>query len=86
MQMCGSNVFIKTLDLCASAHTRLCLALILTDKSQTEIRPGLSAAQFSGHCLPVYLSFYHDYVEGRGTMISIFGSWKFEKDADELEK
>jgi Ni/Fe-hydrogenase 1 B-type cytochrome subunit len=33
----------------------------------------------------VYLSFYHDYVEGRGTMTSIFGGWKFERD-DELEK
>ncbi|HVE55893.1 MAG TPA: Ni/Fe-hydrogenase, b-type cytochrome subunit [Pyrinomonadaceae bacterium] len=33
----------------------------------------------------VYLSVYHDYVEGRGTMTSIFGGWKFERD-DELEK
>jgi len=33
----------------------------------------------------VYLSVYHDYVEGRGTMTSIFGGWKFERD-DEFEK
>jgi Ni/Fe-hydrogenase 1 B-type cytochrome subunit len=30
----------------------------------------------------VYLVFYHDYVEGRGTTSSIIGGWKFEKDAD----
>lgn len=27
----------------------------------------------------VYLSFYHDYIEGRGTVSSIIGGWKFEK-------
>jgi len=30
----------------------------------------------------VYLVFYHDYVEGRGTTSSIVGGWKFEKKAD----
>lgn len=33
----------------------------------------------------VYLTFYHDYVEGRGTLSSIVGGWKFERD-DEFEK
>jgi Ni/Fe-hydrogenase 1 B-type cytochrome subunit len=33
----------------------------------------------------IYLVFYHDYVEGRGTTSSIIGGWKFEKD-DELER
>lgn len=28
----------------------------------------------------VYLVFYHDYVEGRGTVSSMVGGWKFEKD------
>ena len=28
----------------------------------------------------VYLCFYHDYVEGRGTLSSIVGGWKFERD------
>jgi Ni/Fe-hydrogenase 1 B-type cytochrome subunit len=28
----------------------------------------------------VYLSFYHDYIEGRGTISSIVGGWKFERD------
>jgi len=29
----------------------------------------------------VYLVFYHDYVEGRGTLSSMGGGWKFiEKD------
>jgi Ni/Fe-hydrogenase 1 B-type cytochrome subunit len=32
----------------------------------------------------VYLAAFHDYVEGRGTMSSIFGGWKFERD-DEIE-
>jgi len=27
----------------------------------------------------VYLSFYHDYIEGRGTVSSIVGGWKFER-------
>jgi len=29
--------------------------------------------------LHVYLVFYHDYVEGRGTTSSIVGGWKFER-------
>ncbi len=28
----------------------------------------------------VYLVFYHDYVEGRGTTSSMVGGWKFERD------
>lgn len=28
----------------------------------------------------VYLVFYHDYVEGRGTASSMVGGWKFERD------
>lgn len=28
----------------------------------------------------VYLVFYHDYIEGRGTMSSMIGGWKFEKE------
>ena len=28
----------------------------------------------------VYLVFYHDYIEGRGTMSSMVGGWKFEKE------
>jgi Ni/Fe-hydrogenase 1 B-type cytochrome subunit len=27
----------------------------------------------------VYLSFYHDYIEGRGTVSSIIGGWKFDR-------
>jgi len=30
----------------------------------------------------VYLVFYHDYVEGRGTMSSMVGGWKFEKKSE----
>lgn len=30
----------------------------------------------------VYLVFYHDYIEGRGTTSSMVGGWKFEKDKD----
>ncbi len=30
----------------------------------------------------VYLVFYHDYVEGRGTTSSMIGGWKFEKESD----
>ena len=31
----------------------------------------------------VYLSWYHDYLEGRGTLSSIIGGWKFiEKRSD----
>jgi Ni/Fe-hydrogenase 1 B-type cytochrome subunit len=33
----------------------------------------------------VYLCFYHDYVEGRGTLSSIVGGWKFERD-DEFKR
>jgi Ni/Fe-hydrogenase 1 B-type cytochrome subunit len=32
----------------------------------------------------VYLSVYHDFVEGRGTTSAIIGGWKFERD-DELK-
>jgi len=28
----------------------------------------------------VYLVFYHDYIEGRGTTSSMVGGWKFESD------
>jgi Ni/Fe-hydrogenase 1 B-type cytochrome subunit len=28
----------------------------------------------------VYLSFYHDYIEGRGTISSIVGGWKFDRE------
>lgn len=28
----------------------------------------------------VYLVFYHDYIEGRGTVSSMVGGWKFEKE------
>jgi len=28
----------------------------------------------------VYLAFYHDYIEGRGTISSIIGGWKFERE------
>ena len=27
----------------------------------------------------IYLAFYHDYIEGRGTISSIVGGWKFER-------
>lgn len=27
----------------------------------------------------IYLAFYHDYIEGRGTVSSIIGGWKFDK-------
>lgn len=30
----------------------------------------------------IYLVFYHDVIEGRGTTSSIIGGWKFEKDED----
>lgn len=33
----------------------------------------------------VYLCFFHDYVEGRGTISSIFDGWKFLRE-DEIEK
>lgn len=33
----------------------------------------------------IYLVFYHDYVEGRGTTSSMVGGWKFERE-DELKK
>jgi Ni/Fe-hydrogenase 1 B-type cytochrome subunit len=28
----------------------------------------------------IYLAFYHDYIEGRGTVSSIIGGWKFERE------
>ncbi len=28
----------------------------------------------------IYLAFYHDYIEGRGTVSSIIGGWKFAKE------
>jgi Ni/Fe-hydrogenase 1 B-type cytochrome subunit len=31
----------------------------------------------------VYLAFYHDYIEGRGTVSSIIGGWKFEREKRE---
>jgi Ni/Fe-hydrogenase 1 B-type cytochrome subunit len=31
----------------------------------------------------VYLVFYHDYLEGRGTTSSMVGGWKFEREHDE---
>ena len=31
----------------------------------------------------VYLAFYHDYIEGRGTISSIVGGWKFEREKSE---
>jgi Ni/Fe-hydrogenase 1 B-type cytochrome subunit len=30
----------------------------------------------------IYLSFYHDYIEGRGTVSSIIGGWKFDRVTD----
>ena len=30
----------------------------------------------------VYLAFYHDYIEGRGTISSIVGGWKFDREKD----
>jgi Ni/Fe-hydrogenase 1 B-type cytochrome subunit len=30
----------------------------------------------------IYLSFYHDYIEGRGTVSSIIGGWKFDRVRD----
>jgi Ni/Fe-hydrogenase 1 B-type cytochrome subunit len=31
----------------------------------------------------IYLAFYHDYIEGRGTVSSIIGGWKFEREKRE---
>ena len=31
----------------------------------------------------IYLSFYHDYIEGRGTISSIVGGWKFDRESPE---
>jgi Ni/Fe-hydrogenase 1 B-type cytochrome subunit len=31
----------------------------------------------------IYLAFYHDYIEGRGTVSSIIGGWKFEREKSE---
>jgi Ni/Fe-hydrogenase 1 B-type cytochrome subunit len=33
----------------------------------------------------VYLVFYHDYIEGRGTTSSMVGGWKFEGEGDKEE-
>jgi Ni/Fe-hydrogenase 1 B-type cytochrome subunit len=33
----------------------------------------------------VYLAFYHDYIEGRGTVSSIIGGWKFEREKSDDE-
>jgi Ni/Fe-hydrogenase 1 B-type cytochrome subunit len=30
----------------------------------------------------IYLSFYHDYIEGRGTISSIVGGWKFDREKE----
>lgn len=34
----------------------------------------------------VYLVFYHDYFEGRGTTSSMIGGWKFERDDDIINR
>jgi Ni/Fe-hydrogenase 1 B-type cytochrome subunit len=34
----------------------------------------------------VYLAFYHDYIEGRGTVSSIIGGWKFEREKQDKSK
>jgi Ni/Fe-hydrogenase 1 B-type cytochrome subunit len=34
----------------------------------------------------IYLSFYHDYIEGRGTISSIVGGWKFEREKSEKDR
>ena len=34
----------------------------------------------------IYLAFYHDYIEGRGTVSSIIGGWKFEREKNETDK
>jgi Ni/Fe-hydrogenase 1 B-type cytochrome subunit len=34
----------------------------------------------------VYLVFYHDYVEGRGTISSMAGGWKFIEAEEESKK
>ncbi len=31
----------------------------------------------------IYLAFYHDYIEGRGTISSIVGGWKFHREDDD---
>jgi Ni/Fe-hydrogenase 1 B-type cytochrome subunit len=31
----------------------------------------------------IYLAFYHDYIEGRGTVSSIIGGWKFDQGPSE---
>jgi Ni/Fe-hydrogenase 1 B-type cytochrome subunit len=33
----------------------------------------------------IYLSFYHDYIEGRGTVSSIIGGWKFDRETSPEE-
>jgi Ni/Fe-hydrogenase 1 B-type cytochrome subunit len=34
----------------------------------------------------VYLSCYHDYIEGRGTISSIIGGWKFEREKSDKDR
>ncbi len=34
----------------------------------------------------VYLAFYHDYIEGRGTISSIVGGWKFERERSRINR
>ncbi len=33
----------------------------------------------------IYLSFYHDYIEGRGTISSIVGGWKFDREKSDAK-
>jgi Ni/Fe-hydrogenase 1 B-type cytochrome subunit len=33
----------------------------------------------------VYLVGYHDYVEGRGTVSSMWGGWKFRREEEDLD-
>ena len=35
--------------------------------------------------VPIYLIFYHDYIEGRGTISSIVGGGKFERETSDHE-
>ncbi len=79
-----SNVFMKILNLCASAHTRRGLASILTDKSNTEIKSGLSAAHLRTPPLRLAIVLARLRRRQRDNDFQ-FDSWKFEN-ADELEK
>lgn len=79
-----SNVFTNVPDLCASAHTRRDLAFILTDKSKTKTKPGLSAAHF--RILPSWLNIVLLRLFRRLKDDDFqFDVRKFEK-TDELEK